>query len=288
MFDILEVVPPPPPIRILDLGAMLFPGETTFFEPLLGRVPCEIIGFDAQPEACEKLRAAYGESKNFTFLPYAIADGSERTLYVCALQSRSSLYPPNMKLCERFESFADYMRVIDQRQIQTYRLDDIPEAGDVDWVKMDIQGAEVEAVRGGAATMQRAMVVETEVEFVEQYEGQPLFAEVDQSLRTLGFAFHTFLGYGTRPLKPVVLDGDPRRGFRQWLWADAVYIPDVASLHAVPPAKLLKMAIILHEVYRSFDYVHYALTQYDTLSGTCFGPEYLERLREGVAGGSKA
>jgi protein O-GlcNAc transferase len=279
MFSILDILSLSSPIRILDLGAAWFPGDPRSYDTLLERTKCEVIGFDARSEACEKLDAIYGGKPDFTFLPYAIGDGSPQTLYICSLKSCSSLYPPNLELCGKFTAYADYMEVVDQYQVMTHRLDDILEIGDVDWAKMDIQGAELDAIRGGTETLRKAMVVETEVKFIEQYVGQPLFAEVDQELRRLGFMFHTFLGYGTRPLKPVILQSDPRKGFRQWLWADAVYVPELSSMKNLSPERLLKLACILHEAYKSFDLACYALIHYDSLLGTNLADQYLQQLK---------
>ena len=278
MFSILDLLPASSPIRILDLGAMLFPGEPPVYEPLLNRTACDVIGFEAVSEECDKLRSTYSERPGFEFFPWTISDGLDHTFYISSLSSRSSLYAPNIELCNQFGAFGEYMKVVRQHVVKTKRLDDVPEIGNVDWVKMDIQGAERDAINGGTETLRKAMIIETEVEFIEQYVGQPLFAEVDQSLRSLGFMFHTFLGYGTRPLKPLIPGTDPRAGFRQWLWADAVYVRDFQAFEKAEPEKLLKTACILHEIYNSFDFACRALIAYDSLCDTDLAERYFSLL----------
>jgi len=45
------------------------------------RVKAELIGFEPNPLALEKLNAIKGP--NETYLPFAIGDGQRRTLHVC-------------------------------------------------------------------------------------------------------------------------------------------------------------------------------------------------------------
>ena len=46
-----------------------------------------------------------------------------------------------------------------------------------------MQGAERDVIEGASDTLKGVSVVHTGVEFVPLYEGQSLFAEVDQALR---------------------------------------------------------------------------------------------------------
>lgn len=126
--------------------------------------------------------------------------------------------------------------------------------------------------------LDEAVLIQVEVEFVPLYRDQPLFADVDQLLRSRGFSFHRFMGFGGRPFKPLLRNGNPNEIISQVLWADAVYVRDVTALDTVTPEKLLVLAVILHEVYRSVDLCHLVLVQHDRATGTDLAPRYLERL----------
>lgn len=55
------------------------------------------------------------------------------------------------------------------------------------FMKIDVQGMEVEVFQGGRQTLSDSLLgVRTEVSFFPLYEEQPLFAEVDQTLRSFG------------------------------------------------------------------------------------------------------
>jgi FkbM family methyltransferase len=77
-----------------------------------------------------------------------------------------------------------------------------------DLIKLDIQGYEVEALRGAAECLQSAQAIVTEVSFIEFYEKQCLFHDVVQFLATKGFqirAFSAKTSLGARLLQTDVL-----------------------------------------------------------------------------------
>lgn len=57
----------------------------------------------------------------------------------------------------------------------------------IDLMKMDIQGYEGRAIRGGKETLKRTRALIIEVLFVHHYEGQSEADEIDKGLRDLGF-----------------------------------------------------------------------------------------------------
>jgi hypothetical protein len=55
------------------------------------------------------------------------------------------------------------------------------------YLKLDLQGSELAALRGGSDTLAHVEVVETEMSLVPLYVGAPLSDEVYRELRGLGF-----------------------------------------------------------------------------------------------------
>jgi len=68
--------------------------------------------------------------------------------------------------------------------------------GRVDALWMDIQGAELMALKGFGELLQRVGLISLEAEFVEIYKDQPLFADVHAFLRKRGFLLVGFLSLG--------------------------------------------------------------------------------------------
>lgn len=79
--------------------------------------------------------------------------------------------------------------------LQIFRLDDyqldkqIPKP---DLIKLDIQGYELEALRGGQECLMSAKAVIAEVSFVEYYEGQCLFHDLVTYLAEFGLFIGAF------------------------------------------------------------------------------------------------
>jgi len=59
--------------------------------------------------------------------------------------------------------------------------------GSVDLLKLDLQGAELHALRGATELLKRTCFVWSEMSFREIYSGQALFADVYHLLRAAGF-----------------------------------------------------------------------------------------------------
>lgn len=62
------------------------------------------------------------------------------------------------------------------------------------------------------------------------------------------------------------------------LWADVIYVKNFMDYDPIPAEKLLKLAVILHDVYGSYDMVHYILAQYDKHRSAKFAEQYLQLL----------
>lgn len=277
-FSLTQVVPDIPTVNVVDIGAMSLDGDPAPYAPLLRLDKAKVIGFEPDKAECEKLRGLH--SKTHEFYPYFIGDGGAATYHETNYTMTGSLYPPNTKLLQLFQNLHEFMVLQKTHPVQTRRLDDIEGIGDVDYIKIDVQGAEVDVFRGAPKTLAKTILIQTEVEFVELYQGQPLFADVDRVLRGAGFQFHTFLGFAQRSFKPLLLDKDPKRGFRQILWSEAVYVRDFLDFQSVPEDKLLKLAFMLHDLYQSFDLCFYVLKEVDRRSGTAHAERYLERLMD--------
>lgn len=260
------------PIKIVDIGANPIDGNPPYLS-LVESGHAQIVGFEPNRTALAELNRRKGPKD--TYLPHTVADGRRRTLHHCLAPGMDSLFEPNRELLALFHNFTEWSGPAGTEDINTVRLDDIPEAAGLDFLKIDIQGAELMVFEHGTKRLNEAVAVHTEVEFLPMYIGQPLYADVDQFLRKQGFMLLRFEPMYHRTLKPV----DPYSGLNQLLWADAIFIRDLTKLEALSPEKLLKLAVILHECYRAYDVALHVLSEYDRKSGARLYDAYTDVVR---------
>ncbi|WP_052012808.1 FkbM family methyltransferase [Asticcacaulis sp. AC460] len=277
MRAILKAVLPGPadPIRIVDIGASPIDGDPPY-APLLAMGRAQVTGFEPDAAALAALNLKRGPAE--TYLPHAVGDGGRHILHICKAPGMTSLLEPNMPLLELFHGFGAWGRVIATEAVDTVRLDDVPEVRGVEYLKIDIQGGELMALQNAMQCLQTALLIHTEVEFLPMYVDQPLYADVDRFLRTQGFMIHRFAPLTSRAIKPLMIGNDPRAGFSQVLWADAVFVRDITRLDLMTADQLLRLAEILHDVYRSYDVSLHLLKAYDRRCGTACGDIYLQAV----------
>jgi hypothetical protein len=255
LFNIAPLLPPLPRLKIVDVGAMSVGEGTDAYSPLTRATPCDVYGFEPGVEALAKLNASAKPGHHY--LP--------------------SLFEPNMELLSKFQHLAELTLVQKTHAVETRRLDDIPEVEGTDFLKTDVQGAELMVFQGAARILDNALVIHTEVQFVPLYKGVPLFGEIDSYLRSKGFLLHRFTQAG-RTFKPLIFMNDVTAMLSQILWGDAIYVRDFMQFDQLSSVALLKMATILHETYRSVDLAAFALASYDRKNASNLQQIYLEKL----------
>jgi len=195
-----------------------------------------LVGFDPDPGECARLNAASADTTQERYEAHALAasDG-EATLHLTADPQSSSLYPPNPAAIRRYPELWRH----EQRSTETILTTTIDSwaqgaaVGAIDALKIDVQGAELDVLRGAEQSLGSVRVIETEVEFQELYGGQPLFTDVDRFLRERGFGLwrlreihHCGLSPARRG-EPVFGVGDYVEHTRlggQIAWANAVFV----------------------------------------------------------------
>ena len=264
-------------IRLLDIGAMDL--ESTEKKSDLGYFSdlqyVHVSGFEPLEAEYEKLVNKYPDR---SYLPFAVGDGTERSFFITNTGFTSSLYEPDLELMSKFNNLAEFCQVKDQKRIKTVRLDDVANLGRVDFLKIDVQGAELDILKNARKTLQNVSIVQTEVEMVPLYKHQPLFSDIDQELRQQGFQFFRFLGAQGRTFQPISVSSQPYLTLGQQLWSDAVYVRDFMKVEDCDEQQLYSAALVLHQLYYGFDLCHYFLKELDQRDESNFAEIYLDAL----------
>jgi FkbM family methyltransferase len=253
---VIDTLLAPGAIRIADIGAA-FLGEAPPYQSLLDNGLGHVFAFEPDARQVDALRQRLGASG--TVIAEAVGDGEEHTLHVCNY-GWSSLREPDPVALAFFNSFAALGKVESTLPVKTFRLDDIADLPPVDFLKMDVQGAELMVLQNGRQKLAACVAVQLETSFITLYKGQPPFGAIDLEMRAQGFIPHRFMDIKRWSIAPALIGGDPRVAGNQLLESDIVYVRDL--IHGtLDDDQLRKLAAIAHFAYRSPDLAARCLTE---------------------------
>jgi FkbM family methyltransferase len=194
-----------------------------------------LVGFDADGEECARLNAgAVAGQERYEPIALAASTG-EATLYLTADPESASLYPPNEDAIRRHPELWRH-EPRGTTTVATTTLDawaQRTQSEPIDVLKIDVQGAELDVLRGAEAGLPSVRALELEVEFQQLYVGQPLFGDVDAFLRERGFVLwrlrdisHCGLTRARRDESPFPAGDavETTRSGGRIAWANAVYV----------------------------------------------------------------
>lgn len=247
--DLIRALPLAAPIEVVDIGASRLPtSETPPYEPLLALGLARLTGFEPNPEELAKLFT----NDTRRYLPHAIGDGSPATLHLTRHPGFISTLAPDPTVTAHIHSFTALTEVTARQPDQTTPLDDLSDLPRIDWLKIDIQGGELAAFRGGTRKLRGALCIQTEVAFTPIYRDQPLFADQDAMLQSLGLRFFGFASAHRFPFTGTPNDlyfVARRQDIGQVIDADAVYLRDFVGWDSLPPEELKRLFFIMALCY---------------------------------------
>lgn len=159
--------------------------------------------FEPIPSSVRKLRQVSPEGRTVEIHGFALGEhrGSER-LFVTASDDSSSLLEPTLLQTSEFPG----SRVVEEIQVEIVRLDQMLDAESINrpaLLKIDVQGAELQVLRGAEGCLSAIDYVLVECSFVELYRGQSLAEEIVEQLELhdfslVGFFSETFNAAGRK------------------------------------------------------------------------------------------
>ncbi|TCD01899.1 FkbM family methyltransferase [Erythrobacteraceae bacterium CFH 75059] len=162
------------PKSIIDVGA--HEGEWT---RLAKRVfpEAKVLMCEASEQKAANLESICRELPNTTYsiAPLASEGGKEVTFYL--MDNASSIMPENSNIPR------------EEVRLTTKTLDDV--ASEMDgpiFLKIDVQGAELEVLKGGTETLRKCDVIQLEVAVLEYNRGAPDMRTVLETMHRLGFS----------------------------------------------------------------------------------------------------
>lgn len=231
-------------------GGFPMPFNSKFYDS------AEMYIYDADPDCAEQMKSASSYVDHVITAAVGGADG-QAVFYVTYDPYTSSLLPPHPEYaakCSYQDASCDYIMgdvlvPVKTLSVETRSLDSLARehSFQVDYLSLDVQGAEYELLSGATDSMLRDTVgIMCEFSFLPLYDRQKLFDEIVTLLRPKGFFVANIFphGYGWATYRPAIgWRGD--KGFMAV--GDALFMRDPRHIveHAECPfLSLLKLAFI--------------------------------------------
>jgi FkbM family methyltransferase len=146
-----------------------------------------IVAFEPIPAEAATFRRVHGQAAQVRLVESALGEtAGQATLHMSQSADSSSLLPIGRRQTELFQNTAEVGTIT----VAVNRLDDLADY----WqgrrhqlLKLDVQGFELNVLRGATATLQSCAYVYAECSEVALYDGQALRAEVEAFLKAHGF-----------------------------------------------------------------------------------------------------
>ena len=227
----------------------------------------KLIGLELDHEECKKLNA-FVQDDNRKCYPVALSDRKgTRKFFIQPHHSSSSFYRSDKLFVERFPGWTPLIPYKFSR-VRTSDLDSFVKDNkikDPDFMKLDIEGAELDVFKGGETTLKNCVGLSTEAVFYPWRNGMPTFSELDIFLRSIGFVLFDLpvFRWEKKATSPLMFTdgvlGPTDRG--QVIWTQALYLKDAVAELKLPrlrkkwdTARVLKLASIM-ELYNLDDCV---------------------------------
>ena len=127
----------------------------------------------------------------------------------------SSIYAPNYDFTNLFPDPERFL-INNTISLEAVKLDSL-KIPNIDFIKLDIQGAELNVLKGANESLNNCLGLEVEVEFLQLYKGQPLYGEIVDFLKTKDFEFIDFVNLYRWERKE-------HNNFGQCIFADGLFL----------------------------------------------------------------
>ena len=171
---------------VVDVGANIgqFAESALAYQPL-----AQVHSFEPIRAVFETLRARLGGVGDIRCVQAALGNETgSREFVVLNYDQCSSFLEVGERLREgvpELDLAADHTEVVQVRRLADYVAEQ--QLSTIDLLKLDVQGFELEVLRGAEEILPRVQWIYTEAQFQQLYEGGPMFEDLDRFLRPHGF-----------------------------------------------------------------------------------------------------
>ena len=222
-------------------------GSTGGIEPRWAKIKDSIgyVGFEPDSRSEEGKTIGF---KSHRVIPFVLSNiNSKLRLNISRDVGNTSVYAPNIDYVSKYPNSGRFETV----KTEEFEAKTIDEIGfvNIDFIKLDIQGGELNALSGASTSLNSVLGIELEVAFKDLYLNQPIFGDVSQFLVDKGFEFIDF----------VNLCRWERNGFTglgTCIFGDALFLrtPEHIAESELSDQKIAQYIAILY-IYNRFDLI---------------------------------
>lgn len=172
---------------VLYVGA----NQGQYFETLRESFPdAHIYLYEPDPELIVKLKRKLKEQSNFTIRQVAVGENpGKSTFYTTSFETNGRLSSSLLKMTAKHEEWALNSKQVASIPVDVIKLDDenLAQYASI-LLKIDVQGFELQALRGGIELLKSKIVaIDTEVSFQELYHGETNWLDLNVFLEKNAF-----------------------------------------------------------------------------------------------------
>lgn len=173
------------PIIVADVGARGgHLGEINNLKPYLS-----YYGFDADKEECKRIESVpHQDFNSYKILPYYVGKNEGLVdFHLFRDLGSSSKLKPNQYFKNNYSVSHEITSTV---SVESRTMDSILAENNLelpDFIKLDTQGTELEILKNSPKSLCNCLLIESEIEIIEMYDGQPLIGEFLTFMDNNGF-----------------------------------------------------------------------------------------------------
>ncbi len=253
-------------LRVVDVGSDFFKNRNNWHHYGFDRLTVHV--FDLDPEFCT-YKQGLPANADVRFYKYAVSDSdAPLTIYLPNNPINGSRFRFNAE-GTKYSGYSG--QPFDMQEVRSVDLPAIGldqwraqyAVGELDYLKMNIQGGELAALQGGAGVADSVVAVEIEMSLSQTYLDAPLFSDIDPVLRRAGFEFFDLLAPNVCGFLQTPVRFQPSQDLLMWRgWRSKIfeghflYFRDPLARienRTMPADKILRLACAA-EVYGHVEY----------------------------------
>jgi predicted O-linked N-acetylglucosamine transferase (SPINDLY family)/glycosyltransferase involved in cell wall biosynthesis len=197
-----------------------------------------------------------------------LGDGQATTLFACIDPNMSATLEP-LPVDQQLPGYDLTAKLIAKLPIKTQRLDSIEGLQSVDWVLLDNLNDSLTILQHGKTAIANALLIQVRINFAPTHHHQPELTSISTWLAAQNFSFYRL--NNPRHHSPLAHCSDlPELPATQLIWADAIFVPNKVRMAELSDNQRLKLAFVLHTVYRIYDFAYKLINEINTESATAY------------------